>query len=129
MSSTSTSVAPTSTSSGCSGGGIYSFDTANMSGLVCGIAAPPEVFKISSCCIKGSWQVRDGCTQYCGTTDISEFGACCNNIIDSSGNPAAATAYSGFCMNASASGDEEGAGEHLLWYAISEWLMANVTFF
>jgi hypothetical protein len=113
MSSTSTPAVPISTPSGCSGGGIYSFDTANMSGLVCGIAAPPEVFNISSCCIEGTWAVRDGCTQYCETTDISEFGVCRNNILDSSGSPAAETAYSGFCMNASATGDEEGAGEYL----------------
>jgi hypothetical protein len=85
MSSTSTPAVPISTPSGCSGGGIYSFDTANMSGLVCGIAAPPEVFNISSCCIEGTWAVRDGCTQYCETDNISELGVCRNDIIDSSG--------------------------------------------
>jgi hypothetical protein len=110
MSSTSTPAVPISTPSGCSGGGIYSFDTANMSSLVCGIAAPPEVFNISSCCIEGTWAVRDGCTQYCETDNISEPGVCRNDIIDSSGSPVAETAYSGFCTNASASGDEEGAG-------------------
>jgi hypothetical protein len=99
-----------------------------MSGLVCGIAAPPEVFNISSCCIEGTRAVRDGCTQYCETDNISEPGVCRNDIIDSSGSPVAETAYSGFCTNASASGDEEGAGWYLFWCSVSVWAMADVTF-
>ena len=44
MSLTSSSAASASTPSACSGGGIYSFDsldTTGMAGVVCGVAAPP----------------------------------------------------------------------------------------
>ena len=114
MSSTTSSLAPTSTPSGCSGGGIYSFDsldTTGMTGVVCGVAAPPEAFNISSCCTKGTWRVRDGCTQYCATDNVTEFSDCSQNIWDSAGSPAVETAYSGFCLDASAVSDKEGAGE------------------
>ena len=82
-----------------------------MSGMVCGVAAPPEAFNISSCCTEGTWRVRDGCTQYCATDNVTEFSDCSQNIRDSAGSPAVETAYSGFCLDASAVSDKEGAGE------------------
>ena len=114
MSLTSSSAASASTPSACSGGGIYSFDsldTTGMAGVVCGVAAPPEAFNISSCCAEGTWRVRDGCMQYCATDNVSEFSGCGQNVRDAAGYPAAESGYSGFCLDASAIGDEEGAGE------------------
>jgi hypothetical protein len=84
---------------------LYSFGTANMTGLVCGTAASLEVSNISFCCIEGTWGVRGLYTWYCETDDISECAVRRKKNIDSSGDPVAGTAYSGFCTDANASGD------------------------
>ena len=112
MSSTSNAPAPTSISS-CIPTAIESFDTSGLSGLVCGISAPPAVHNISSCCATDTWKVESNCTQYCEAHDASEFNDCVNEhrnfLIDSGSNGSSLLPiYNSLCLSGSDSGDEDG---------------------
>jgi hypothetical protein len=65
---------------------IYNFNTTGMSGLVCGISAPPAVKNISSRCPTGHWMVKSNCTQYCEVHDQAEFNLCINGDRGVAGN-------------------------------------------
>jgi hypothetical protein len=81
-----------------------------MSGLVCGISAPPAVKNISSCCPTGHWTVKSNCTQYCTVNDQAEFNSCINGDHDAAGNSSSTPGfYNVLCKDGSASGNETGA--------------------
>jgi hypothetical protein len=89
---------------------VYNFNTTGMSGLVCGISAPPVVKNISSCCPTGHWMVKSNCTQYCEVQDQAEFNLCingdhhdlaANKSSSASGN---SSSYNTLCKDANASG-------------------------
>jgi hypothetical protein len=77
---------PTMACHSCLPTSIYNFNTTGMSGLVCGISAPPAVKNISSCCSTGHWMVKSNCTQYCEVHDQADFNLCINRDRGSAGN-------------------------------------------
>jgi hypothetical protein len=88
---------------------VYNFNTTGMSGLVCGISAPPAVKNISSCCPTGHWMVKSNCTQYCTVDDQAEFSSCINQDHDAAGNSSSTLGfYDVLCKDASASGNANG---------------------
>ena len=83
---------------------VYNFNTTGMSGLVCGVSAPPAVKNISSCCPTGHWMVKYNCTQYCTVDDQVEFSSCINGDNHAAGNSSSAAGfYNVLCKVASAS--------------------------
>lgn len=106
-------------SSSCIPQAIDSFNTSGLSGLVCGISAPPTVHNISSCCITNTWNVQANCTQYCEARDSGEFHDCVNRdstfLINSGmSNSSTSPIYNSLCVNAS--GSEGGDGEGKWWF-------------
>jgi hypothetical protein len=88
---------------------VYNFNTTGMSGLVCGISAPPTVKNISSCCLTGHWMVKSNCTQYCTVNDQAEFSSCINEDHDAAGNSSSTPGfYDVLCKDSSASGSGNG---------------------
>ena len=91
---------------------VYNFNTTGMSGLVCGISAPPAVKNISSCCPTGHWMVKSNCTQYCEVQNQADFNLCINGDHNVAGNassaPGNSSSTSGFyntlCKDANTSG-------------------------